>query len=535
MTQGLLTSNLEPMKRNHRGVSEYILYAAVWCIPFTGARLLGQATPVATGSTAGESAATQLPLSGRGAASGSVSTTQSVPNNGTNSVNVINSTVTLTGPYAGSVSGATAAELIQPLTLDHALALGLRNNLGQVSQSNSVLQAKGQRLVARSALLPNVSSTLGETLEKINLAAQGFRSPIVPIPGIPATVGPINFFDARAVKLNQTLVDFAQLRNLRSASQNVKSIQASALDARDLVVLAVAGSYLQVVAAQARVVAARAQVESSRASYQQAADRFEAGTNARIDVTRSQVQYQTDVQRLRADQADVERQKLTLSRIVGLPNGSVYGIEQEFPFTPLQDLNVEAALKRANENRADLLSAKQGVQAAESSLSAAHSEYLPSFSFTGDYGALGVNPAQAHGTFTIAGTITVPIFQGGRVQGDSEQARATLNQRKAELQDTFGVIDRDVREAFIDLNAAADQVGVAESNVSLANETSVQARDRFMAGVTDTVEVVQAEQAVAQANNDYISAVFEHNMAKVALSRAMGQAEITVKQLLRSK
>jgi outer membrane protein TolC len=196
---------------------------------------------------------------------------------------------------------------------------------------------------------------------------------------------------------------------------------------------------------------------------------------------------------------------------------------------------VEEALKRANAARADLRSARAAVQAADSALRAAHAEYLPTLSMAGDYGSEGLNPAQGHGTYTVGGTLSVPIFQGGKVQGDVEQARATLNQRKAELQDTFGVIDRDVRVAFIDMNAAADQVGVAESNVSLSRDILLQARDRFVAGIADTVEVVQAQQTVAQADNDYINAVFEHNLAKVALSRAMGQAELSVQNLLRGK
>jgi outer membrane protein TolC len=247
------------------------------------------------------------------------------------------------------------------------------------------------------------------------------------------------------------------------------------------------------------------------------------------------VQYQTDVQRLRSEQADVEKQKLNLSRIIGLPYGSEFTVAEDFPYAALGDLNVEEALKRANTTRADLRSARAAVQAAESAVAAARAEYLPSLSIAGNYGAEGVNPSQSHASYTVAGTLIVPIFQGGRVQGDIEQARAALNQRKAELQDTFGAIDHDVRAAFIDLNAAADQVAVAESNVSLSKYTLVQARDRFVAGIADTVEVVQAHQTVAQADNDYINAVFEHNLAKVALSRAMGQAELTVQKLLRGK
>ena len=476
----------------------------------------------------------QLPFSGR--ANGSVSTTQAITNTGSgNSVNIIDSTVNLTSPYNGSVPDASNINLALPLTLDNALKLGLRNNLGSISQSNREVDATGQRLIARGALMPNVSSSLGETVSKIDLAAQGLKSSALGIPGLPNTLGPFNFFDARAIQVRQSVFDLVRLGNLRSATQNLNAVRAATMDARDLIVFAVVGSYLQVTTAQARVVAARSQVESSRSVYQQASDRLKAGLNARIDVTRSQVQYQTDVQRLRAEQADVEKQKLNLSRVIGLPYGSDFTIAEDFPYTALKDLSVDEAIKRANATRADLRSARASVQAADSALSAAHAEYLPTLSLAGDFGAEGLNPAQGHTTYTVSGTLSVPLFQGGKVQGDVEQARAALNQRKAELQDTFGVIDHDVRVAFIDLNAAADQVVVAESNVSLSKDILLQARDRFIAGIADTVEVVQAQQTVAQAADDYINAVFEHNLAKVALSRAMGQAELTVQSLLRGK
>jgi outer membrane protein TolC len=506
------------------------LAGALFLALVLGMPLLAQTNSAAT------SQVNQLPLSGRGPANGSVSTTQSITNTGGgNSVNVVNSTVNLTSPYNGSVPDASTIAPGFPLTLDNALKLGLRNNLSQISQNNSVLEAGGRRLIARSALLPDISSSIGETLSKIDLAAQGLKSSTIGIPGLPAVLGPFNFFDARAIRVRQTVFDLVQLGNLHGATQNLKAARANAMDARDLVVFAVVGSYLQVTTAQARVVAMRAQVESSRSVYQQASDRLQAGLNARIDVTRSQVQYQTDIQRLRSEQADVEKQKLNLSRVVGLPYGSDFTVADDFPFSDLRDLNVEEALKRASATRADLRSARFAVQAAEAALSAAHAEHLPTLSIAGDFGAEGLNPAQAHATYTVAGTLSVPVFQGGRVQGDMEQARATLNQRKAELQDTFGVIDRDVRVAFIDLNSAADQVLVAESNVTLSKDTLLQARDRFLAGIADTVEVVQAQQTVAQADNDYINAVFEHNLAKVALSRAMGQAELTVQNLLRGK
>jgi outer membrane protein TolC len=483
-----------------------------------------------TAPASGTTLANQVPLSGRGNVSSSVSASQSVTGSGGSSVDVISSTVNVSGQFAGSVPDGSKPALGLPLTLELAIRLGLRNNLGQVTETNGVLQARGQRVVSRSNLLPNVSSSLAESLERVNLDAQGLRSPT-----IPGVVGPYNFFDARAVSLNQSIFDLVAIRNLHSATQNVHSAQDSAIDARDLVVLAVAGTYLQIVTTQARVVSIRALVESERAVFQQASDRLKAGAAAFIDVTRTQVQYQTDVQLLRSDLADVEKQKLNLARIIGLPLENAYTLADSFPYVPVENLTVEEALQRAFATRADLRAAQASLLAAESALGAAHAEYLPSVSFHGDYGAVGTNPPQAASTYTLTGTITVPLFAGGRVQGDTEQAHAALNQRKVELEDLHGSIDHDVRFAFINLSSAADQVTVAESNVSLSHQTLKQARDRFAAGVADTVEVVQAEQSVAQADADYINAVYEHNLAKVTLSRSMGQADTSLRQFLKGR
>jgi outer membrane protein TolC len=510
------------------GLIDYT-YGLIFFIALIGRPVFAQSAPTAS-PAGGTTLANQVPLSGRGNSGSSVSATQSVTGTGGSSVDVISSSVNVSGQFAGSVPDSSKSALDLPLTIDLAISLGLRNNLGQITETNGVLQARGQRLVSRSNLLPNISSSVAESLERVNLEAQGLRSPT-----IPAVVGPYNFFDARAISLNQIIFDLVAIRNLRSATQNVQAAQESAIDARDLVVLAVVGTYLQIVTTQARVVSIRALVESERAVFQQASDRLKAGAAALIDVTRTQVQYQTDVQLLRSELADIEKQKLNLARIIGLPLGNSYTLADSFPYVPVENLTVEDALKRAFATRADLRAAQASVLAAQSALSAAHAEYLPSVSFHGDYGAVGTNPPQAASTYTVTGTINVPIFAGGRVQGDTEQAHAALNQRKAELGDLRGSIEHDVRFAFINLSSAADQVVVAESNVSLSHQTLKQSRDRFAAGVADTVEVVQSEQSVAQADADYINAVYEHNLAKVTLARSMGQADTSLRQFLKGR
>ena len=186
------------------------------------------------------------------------------------------------------------------------------------------------------------------------------------------------------------------------------------------------------------------------------------------------------------------------------------------------------------QTRADVKAAEASVRSAVQSLKAAHAERLPNLAVDANFGAAGTTPSShATGVYTVSGLLTIPLYEGGRIHGEVQQAEAALHQRQSELEDARGQVDQDVRQAFINLNAAADQVGVAKSNVSLSHNLLEQSRDRFAAGVTDTVELVQAEQSAVQADDDLITAVYEHNLGKIALARAMGNAEANLPQLLR--
>jgi len=153
----------------------------------------------------------------------------------------------------------------------------------------------------------------------------------------------------------------------------------------------------------------------------------------------------------------------------------------------------------------------------------------------GDYGDLGSTFGHSHGDFTLQTGIRVPLFTGGRIKGDITQAEANLRQRKAEAENIRGQIDQDVRTALLNINAAKEQVQVAKQNVELANESLARSKDRFSSGVTDSVEVVQAEQALASANDQYITSLYNHNFAKLSLARGLGVARTDYGQYLGGK
>lgn len=495
--------------------------------------VFAQARPQSSSQPQGTTQPNQLPLSGRTGQTGSVTATQLPVPGTTTSVNTINPTVQVQGPYAGSASSTAKMPFSGKLSLREAVERAVDFNLGAVGLTQAIQQARGQSKVVRSALLPNLNGSVTETVEQLNLQATGlhFSSPL---PGftVPTVVGPFSFFDLRA-SLSQTVLDLTALNNYRSATEISRATESSAEDARDLVVLAVGGSYLQVIAAQARVEATRAQLETAKALFQQASQQRSAGIISQIDLNRSQVQVLTQQQRLVTLENDLAKQKINLARLTGLPPNDRYDISDAVPFAPAPPLTLEEALKQAFENRADLKAAEAQARAAERTRSAARAERLPSLSVHADYGVIGTNPSQSHTTFSLVGTLRVPIWQGGRTKGNIEQADAALSERRAELEDLRSRIESDVRNAFLDLQAAASQVEVAQKNLEATRQNLDLTRQRYEAGVSNNVEVVQSQESVATAHLDYINSVFAHNVAKLSLARALGRAAENWSQFLK--
>ncbi len=510
------------MLRSHLLISS--TWFAAWLVPSVAWAQFGgagaeRATP-----------AVQLPASGR-LAPGSVSTQQqAAPSPG---ANVVNSSVTIDGDFKGSVP----AEKLPPgpfhVTLADAVKLGLAANLGVLTADDTARATRAQRLSALSNLLPSISVDASETSTQINLAAFGFKFNIPPGIGfsIPTVVGPFQYSQLLA-NLSQSVWDPVARRNWHASQESERASALSARDAREIVVLAVAGAYLQTIATEARAGSQRAQVENAQAVYRQAEVRKEAGTNARIDVTRTLVELQGQQQRLTALESDLRKQKLVLARLIGLPLDRELTLSEQLAFNPLPVPDAAGAVQQAFQKRQDLQAAESQVRAAEMVVSAARAERLPSASLTADYGVLGTSPVSNHGVYSVVGSLNVPVYQGGRVKADVEQAQAALHQRQAELADQRGHVEQDVRTALIELETAIGEVRLAENNRGYATETLREARDRFSAGVTTTVEVVQAQEQVASAESDYISALFAFDLARISLARAMGEAETDLPTLL---
>jgi outer membrane protein TolC len=403
----------------------------------------------------------------------------------------------------------------------------LEHNLGVLQAEQSANGAVGARTVALSELLPHVNGSVSEARRKTNLEAFGF--PLSP--GFPRVVGPFNVFDAR-VFVSQTVLDLSAMNELRAAEHSLSAARHSFRTARDLVVLVAANLYLQTLATGARAGTARAQMETASALHQQAISLRAGGIVAGIDVVRAEVRLSTERQRATAAANDYEKTKLQLARVIGLPIGQTFTLSQDIPFVPVPEMTLEEALERAYRDRPDYLAALERVQAAEASRKAVLGEALPSIRVTADYGAIGLHITSSLPTFNVAGAVDVPIFEGRRVQGRLAQADAELRTKQAAAEDARAEIYYDVRTAFLDLAATEEELQTATRARELADQQLTQSRDRFAAGVASNIEVVQSQEAVAQASEQYIAALYGFNVAKAMLARSLGSAEDAVAKYL---
>jgi outer membrane protein TolC len=433
------------------------------------------------------------------------------------------------GPITGSVPTGMATNDVLQLSLRDAIHRAIQYNLGAIETGEDVQTARGQRLMALSALLPQISAGGSEYVEQDDLATLGLK-----VPGIPNVIGPYSYSTAQ-ISASQTLFSFASIQRLRAAGSAQQAARLDYQDTLDVITLTVGNAYLEAIADLSRIQAQEAQVSNARALYAQAQDEMQAGTAPRIDVTRTGVQLQTEEYALSVARNNFAIAKLALARAIGLPLGQQFDLADTLPYSELDSLNLDDALHMADESRSDLKAALEAEEAAEQALLAAKGERLPSLRVDGDYGDTGQTFGHSHGTFTFEAGVRVPIFTGGRIKAEITQANAVLKSRTAEADNLRGQIDYDVRSALLNLDAAREQVAVAKQNVALANENLARSKDRFASGVTDSVEVVQAEQALASADDQYISSLYNHNFAKLSLARALGVARTHYEQYMGGK
>ena len=437
-------------------------------------------------------------------------------------------------PVFGSVPEARATPRVLRLTFKDAIERALRQNLAGLLSEYNTIDARGEKWQKLSDLLPSVSGDVQEVAQKTSLEALGLTS----FPGatgpVPRVIGPFSYFDVRA-SATQRVFDWKAIQKYRSSVVGERVAQFNLKDARDLVVLATGNAYLQAIAGAARVETAQAQVDTAKALYNKAVAQQQAGVAPAIDTLRAQVEDQTRQQQLIQATNDIAKQKISLARVIGLAPRQEFELAEKSPYEPFPIPDLETSLQRAYSLRSDYKAAHDRLVAAQLERSAATAGYFPTIDVAANFGEIGAVPGDVLPTYQVMARLNVPIFQGGKVHGDALKAEASLRQAQAQMADVRGQIDQDIRNALLDLKSTGDQVEVGQSSVNLAEQALTQSQDRFSAGITDNLEVIQAQEALATAHENLISSLYLHNLAKVSFARALGRAEEGIREYLKGK
>lgn len=420
-------------------------------------------------------------------------------------------------------SGAGPPEL--RLSLRDAIEAAIDNNVNVRLLKERIAAAQAQADASLGALLPNVSGYVSGRSQTVNLAAFGLPMDRFAQFGLTRNVTePFQVYDARGT-LVQNLFSLSLIQRWRAAKTGVDVASLEAEVTKRDVMAAVGLLYMEALRADEAVKAREADIELSRQLLQLAQDRKAAGLATGLDVTREEVQLENHKQRLLVSQNERESARLNLLRALGISFDVRLVLTDELKLMPVKIQSPEEALAAAREQRLELKAQEIRHKLASLSLSSVAGERVPTLSLSGDYGWIGVKPADAMATHSIGLLFSIPLFDGGQREARISETRSRVRQELIRMKDVSDQVTLEVRDALLTLESARQQVAVAEKGMELAKKELAFAHDRYVAGLATSIEVTNAQTALARARDNQIEALFRFNVARINLARAKGEIE----------
>jgi outer membrane protein TolC/ABC-type transporter Mla MlaB component len=407
------------------------------------------------------------------------------------------------------------------LTLDQAVNLALKQNPTAQIAVLSAAQSEQDKNISRAALLPQADLRVADEAQRVNLRAQfGGNS----IPGLPRALGPYQIFSA-GPSFGGPVFDLSLWRKYQSARNTLDSSKAASLSTREQVILLVVSQYIGTLRAVANVQASQSRVDLAQALYDQAADLQKEGVGTGIDTLRANVELQNEKQRLIEAQNERDTSIFGLSKLLNLDPRQPLELADSLSFFDTPQPEVETSLEAALSERQEWKSLEAQLKSAGAEKRASQDSRLPSLRFDGNWAYLGTSTSNGIPTYTYTASVNMPLFAGGRIHAEVVRADLEIKKLQQQQDDLRNQIALDVKTALLNLQSARSEVQVANLGVTLSKEEVDQARDRFRAGVANNIEVIQAQDSLARANDNQIAALYRFNQARADLARSIGQME----------
>jgi outer membrane protein len=409
---------------------------------------------------------------------------------------------------------------VMRLTLDQSVALALKQNPTAQIAIITAAQSVQDKNVVRADLLPQANLSVTDSVERLNLQAfLGER-----IPGFPQHAGPFQVFSAGPT-FSAPVFDLTLFRRYQAARETANASKSDSLSTREQVILLVVSQYIGTLRAVANVQASQSRVELAQALYDQAADVQKEGVGTGIDTLRANVELQNEKQRLLEAQADRDTSLFGLSRLLNLDPRQVIELADSLSFFDTPQPEVVASIDSALAERQEWKSMQEQLKSAGLQKKASSESRLPRLDFNGNWAYLGGSSTTGIPTYNYEAAVTVPLFTGGRIHAEVVRADLEIQKLQQQEDDLRNQIALDVKTALLNLDSARSQVTVANLGMQLSKEEVDQARDRFRAGVANNIEVIQAQDSLARANDNQIAALYRFNQARADYARSIGQME----------
>ena len=409
---------------------------------------------------------------------------------------------------------------VMRLTLDQAVSLALKQNptaqIAVITAAESVQDSN----IARSDLLPQANLNVTDSVQRLNLRV--FLGTTVP--GFAQHAGPFQVFSA-GPGFSTPVFDLTLFKRYQAARQTATASKSDSLSTREQVILLVVSQYIGTLRAVANVEASQSRVELAQALYDQAADVQKEGVGTGIDTLRANVELQNEKQRLLEAQADRDTSLFGLSRLLNLDPRQVIELGDSLSFFDTPQPDALASIESALGERQEWKALQERLKAAGLDKKASQYSRLPKVDFSGNWAYEGSSSTTGIPTYNYQAGVSVPLFTGGRIHAEIVKADLEIQKLQQQQDDLRNQIALDVKTALINLDSARSQVAVANLGVQLSKEEVDQARDRFKAGVANNIEVIQAQDSLARANDNQIAALYRFNQARADYARSIGQME----------
>ncbi len=424
--------------------------------------------------------------------------------------------------HGSAFAGAPAATekindggMVLTMILPQAIESALNNNILKRLAHERINAAKARKIQDRSDLLPHLTASASQTRTYWdNYAAAGF-----PDFGV---IGPYNSFDAR-VYLIQRVFDLGAFSKLKVADLDVIISRLQDDLTRDQITVSATLSYLDVLSAEERLKAVDQDIVLARELVDLADHQLQAGIVTDLDLVRAKTRLAQENARRLETVEHLQVVRLQLARITGMPMGSSITLSESLKFYEEPALSAERSIGEALKDRLEMAMADKKVEYRKVELSKANKARLPTVDVTGNFGRSGAEPnLQPHDAAQIGMRVSMPIFEGGLIEGQIKESQSQKAQEEIQRDDIKIQVEEDVRLAVQALETSTSQVKAAQEELDLATEQENLAKDQYAEGVANNIELIDAHTVLERARESYVTVLAKYHMTRVNYYSAIG-------------